>query len=321
MIYIFTQSIAYYYSPKKVFIRCKILEVELDEDFYTLFAVDYGMPFRIRKVINMYRIPETFMLYPSPIVKVSLDIVPASTTFNFEAFKQMLGPHFKWSEKAIESFRNIEEEYLVVDFEHTLKDVKHDDKMFGSLKLLNRDGLIMDLSKTLARMKLAIRSTDSKTFFTLYSKTDSMKPTVWTNVSDGFKLPNFAHDFDMAEKTRELWINPNGTKMDRVNQWLKDNETEVSSENGNDDTDEDITTEITRARVEESDEETPIKFRKREKDVTSISVPAGYQIASLFQNYPKFVENCDQQNAAGNYKLEQKDSDYEDDDILEWPDD
>lgn len=317
--------------------------------------MDYGFQFHVFSSINMYKLPEFFKFLPSPILKVGLEVLPAVQCLNYSTFINAPQRHHEWTEDALIRFRKYFDNAIIVNFEHTLQDLKFNETMIGKMLIVKEStGKAVSLGTRMVNAGLAIQAIDDADFLK-HARTINSATMDFLNERPGiFDLPSFEWYFQRATKTlkevRKKMISSEWTKEEKQNtrkvlSWMYRNEIcnpgvpeyedlneeedlfelDIEIDEGDKNYEEVQHMTIDMQEIQKKVEiQTNVEVQKPLNRVWNYSttfMPGGYQIATHLQNPPRcvlFPENSNNEEVVSNQQENWGDGGTGEG--LEWPD-
>lgn len=203
---------------------------------YILFAIDYGIPFFTDKREDMFTISIRIKKMPSPIVRFSLDVLPAAVKFNYKVLEEVSTYHHEWTLEGMERFWDcIGHDAVVIDFDQTFKAIRYKECLFGTLHVIDPSGKVINVNDKLIDNDVALRPKDSDDFLKRFLATNTPKTEKWNdcfrsggilkNKMGFLGVPNFDKIFDkiMFPPTREVSLRLKQIN-EKVMDWMNCNE-------------------------------------------------------------------------------------------------
>lgn len=202
---------------------------------YILFAIDYGFPFYTENRVNIYNIPIFIAKMPTPIIRVSLDVLPAKTKINYFHMQESTEYHNEWSVEGIETFYDCIKNAVVTDLDVTLQNLEFHNTFFVSMHVTKPSGKVINVNEKLIDNNVAVKPNSVKEFWKLIQNTDIINEK-WNNFNRSGGILKEKPDIDDLPDIAKLFENFPPNKIDprieeKVLSWLAVNEKAQEKEN------------------------------------------------------------------------------------------
>lgn len=151
---------AYYCEPEKKWIRCNVDAIkqfgESKNETVILWAIDYGFPFHISNLRDLFLLQEQSCQEPSKIFVAGLLVMPAETRFNHVDCVKEKVIRSEWNQRALTLFRDcVKNEASLLSFVLSTK-FSHGAIKIGDVLVGDQDNVHFGLSNHLVKSGVAV---------------------------------------------------------------------------------------------------------------------------------------------------------------------